>query len=175
MKLWADELRHNWLRALYHRQQKVVASCQCFEIKSLHFNGELPFKSWSRIVLAPWFHVKFGGQPCSKANRRRKRCNFEKRASPCKAQGATKRASGAQTPQAGADFKKLIEHVLDIHAYALLHAGKCFSQTNRALYLPRHHWQAEVICHLCVPRLGDPAWMSFRASWTRSQENEHEP
>lgn len=69
MKLWADELRHNWLRALYHRQQKVVASCQCFEIKSLHFNGELPFPSWSRLVLAPWFHFKFGGQPCSKANR----------------------------------------------------------------------------------------------------------
>lgn len=64
---------------------------------------------------------------------RRKRCNFEKRASPCKAQGATKRASGAQTPQAGADFKKLIEHVLDIHVYALLHAGESVSHKPIAL------------------------------------------
>ena len=69
MKLWANELRPNWLQALYHRQQKVVASCQCFEMKSLHFNRELHFPSWSRLVLAPWFHLKFSGQPCSKANR----------------------------------------------------------------------------------------------------------
>lgn len=35
------------------------------------WNQELtfPFPSWSRLVLVPWFHLKFGGQPCSKANR----------------------------------------------------------------------------------------------------------